>query len=211
MSKFRMLAYTGARIESPFWGPVVIDISGIKTKAKVPVLREHSRASIVGVVTKIFKDVSALYAEGKFSESTKDGAECRNLLSEGFPFEASIGVFASKVERLEKGEGALVNGKSFSGPGSIWRESQVREVSFVSLGADSATRVDQLAASAPVAEELRRELGDELTRDLNTPEVELAKRAAELAKKDGIDLRLATDRALADDPDLARRYYATFI
>lgn len=144
MKKFKVNAYTGARIADPFWGAFVIDVSGIRTPpGKMPVLREHIRTRPVGVLVKTLKKKNQFSGNGYFLSSA-DGKECEALLREGFPFECSVGIRFEQVEVLEKDEIAPVNGSSFKGPGTIVRQSFVREVSFVSLGADSHTSISNL-------------------------------------------------------------------
>lgn len=134
---FALTGYTGKAIDTWF-GKVVFNIKGIKTKAKIPVLREHQRDRVVGF-GEAFKDESNFYVRGEFSGATKDAQEVLNLADEGYPWQASVGIWPKKVSLLGKDAKVKVNGKEFSGPGEIWEESEVGEISFVSLGADDNT------------------------------------------------------------------------
>lgn len=135
--EFLITAYTGAKISSWF-GDIMIDIPGIQTKEKMPILREHFRDRVVGYGDAWKED--NFYISGKFSNSTQDAKEVMALADEGYPWQASISVRPTKVERLEdKKIKAMVNGSQVEGPLEIWRESKVGEVSFVSLGADDNT------------------------------------------------------------------------
>ena len=142
-----MLAYTGAVIQLSWWGRVVFDLAGMRLDDKLPALREHDRGRAVGTVDGHTKELSALKAQGYFV-STPDGLEVAGLIKEGFPYQASIGIFPETVEELKEGASAQVNGGEFQGPGVIVRQSYCREISFVSLGADAGTSVAALAASA---------------------------------------------------------------
>lgn len=161
--RFKMLAYTGEPLSSLFWGELIIDIQGISTGPRLPALRQHEPTRAVGVIDTIHKDREGLTAEGYFL-STLDGQECQSLLEQGYPMQASIGVWADTVEEVEKGKKALVNGRTLNGPAVIWRTSHVREISFASLGMDKNTSVS-IAASAEFGQEweasadLRREFG----------------------------------------------------
>jgi uncharacterized protein YoaH (UPF0181 family) len=146
-NRFRMLAYSGAVIQSAWWGRVVFDISGIRLDDKLPALREHARDRVVGTIDGHTKEQAALNAQGYFMGTT-DGLEVASLIKEGFPYQASVGIFLETVEELEAGASAQVNGGEFQGPGLIVRQSYCREISFVSLGADAGTSVAALAASA---------------------------------------------------------------
>lgn len=135
---FLITAYTGADIDR-FWGKLVIALAGIKTKKKTPVLREHERDRVVGS-GKLWTDENGLYASGDFSKATMDAKEVLELADEGYPWQASMYIKAKKVKVLESDkETEVVNGREIKGPADIWLESEVGEVSFVSLGADSET------------------------------------------------------------------------
>jgi hypothetical protein len=84
--------------------------------------------------------------EGLFSTATEDGAEVGKLLEEGFPWQASVGIFEGSTEFVREGEETEVNGHKLKGPGTIFRKSTLREVSFVALGADRQTSAEAFAA-----------------------------------------------------------------
>jgi len=149
--KFRVKAYTGQEVRSPWWGRLVFDVSGMRLEPKFPILREHEHFAPVGTGMRSYKADGALWAEGVLL-SNRHGDEIQKLMEEGFPLQASVGIWALTVEEVRKGETASVNGRSFTGPGAIWRESHVREVSIVVLGADDKTEVMGLAATAGKAD-----------------------------------------------------------
>jgi hypothetical protein len=143
---FLITAYTGAVIDRGWFGKLVVATDGIKVNAKMPVLREHDRSRVVGYSTKAWKENSNLFLQGDFSVKSADGQEVRDLAEEGFPWQASIGVWPKKVKVLDSDkETELVNGQEVAGPAEIWLESYVREVSFCALGADDETAAITLA------------------------------------------------------------------
>jgi hypothetical protein len=145
---FLITAYTGAEVEA-WWGRLLIDVGGIKAAAKMPVLREHLRDRVVGYSTKAWKDKQNFMIQGEFSQKTQDGIEVFNLANEGFPWQASIGVWPEKIQILQSDkETAKVNGREVIGPLEIWRETTVREVSFCALGADAEAAAIVLAVDA---------------------------------------------------------------
>ena len=144
-NKFQMTAYTGAVVESPYFGSMIIDLSGIRYSEKIPALFQHQADRPAGVIDNIEKS-STLTARGYFT-TTPDGKMVYGLIKEGYPYQASIGIWADEIEILDKKETAQVNGRTFPGPGAIWRKSHLREISFVSLGRDADTSVS-IAASA---------------------------------------------------------------
>lgn len=146
--RFRMTAYTGKPMQHWLWGSVVIDLAGLKLAAqKMPILREHLRDRIVGFSEKVSKDGS-VELEGVFSGATDDGQEVEQLLGEGFPWQASVGIDQGSVEFVKEGTEVEVNGQKLRGPGTVFRKSTLREVSFVALGADPKTSAESFAADS---------------------------------------------------------------
>ena len=145
--KFKMKAYTGQALTFPWWGRLVFDISGMRLDPKFPILREHDTLKPAGTGMKSYKAEGALWAEGVLL-SNRHGQEVQQLLEEGFPFQASVGIWPKTIEEVKKDETVSVNGRLFTGPGAVWRESHVREISIVALGADDETEVLGLAATA---------------------------------------------------------------
>ncbi|MFA4904466.1 MAG: hypothetical protein WC600_17165 [Desulfobaccales bacterium] len=139
-SGFMITAYTGAPVERFWGGQLIIATAGIRANAKMPILREHARDRIVGYSIKAWVEGSNFLLQGEFSSKTKDGQEVQALAEEGFPWQASIGVWPSKIKILESDkEKEMVNGQEIVGPAEIWLESYVREVSFCTIGADEET------------------------------------------------------------------------
>jgi hypothetical protein len=137
---FLITAYTGAPVEWFWGGKLIIATAGIKANAKMPILREHARDQVVGHSTKAWKNGVNFLLQGEFSAKTQVGQEVQALAEEGFPWQASIGVWPSKIKILESDkESETVNGQKITGPAEIWLESYVREVSFCALGADDAS------------------------------------------------------------------------
>ncbi|MDX9788897.1 MAG: hypothetical protein RBT11_19125 [Desulfobacterales bacterium] len=151
--RFSVLAYTGKQIDTWF-GAFVIDIKGIKTKAKVPILRSHDHGKIVGWSEKTAKDDAGLSLSGVFSDSTDAGKEVLALADEGFPWQASVGVRPLQIRQLGAKETMEVNGKVLSGPNvEVWTKSLVGEVSVVPWGADNDTSIALLSAGDRVSVE----------------------------------------------------------
>ncbi len=207
---FMITAYTGKPVDTWF-GPLAFDVSGMKAKAKIPALREHKRDRVVGWTTKSWNDGRRFYLDGEFSENTPDGKEVLALAQEGFPWQASVGIWPQRIEVLEKGVKAQVNGESIEGPAEIWRESLVGEISFVALGRDDNTAAIVLSESGqkvPVVIE-RQPLTKEVTamtlEELKTQHPELFKAAFDLGVA-SVDLK-----KLAEDATTAERKRVTDI
>lgn len=140
VSGFQMTAYTGQVIDLGWFGRYVFDVSGMQAKAKIPILREHSRDRVVGWSRKAWADGKNFLISGEFSNSTRDAKEVLSLSREGYPWQCSVGIAPVKIKRLEDAKETLeVNGMTVAGPIEVWLQSKVVEVSFVSLGADDET------------------------------------------------------------------------
>lgn len=135
---FAMLGYTGALITC-FWDDFIIDLNGMTAADRFAILRQHAPDRIVGVATSWNVDAEGFHILGEFSDVTDDAREVLALGREGYPWQCSIGVWPLEVTRLASGSKATVNGREISGPCDIWTKSQVRECSFVTLGADKDT------------------------------------------------------------------------
>lgn len=145
--RFSVLAYTGKLIDWGYWGRFIIDLAGIKlAKAKVPALLNHNRGEIVGTIDQSSSDENGFYVVGSFSKITDAAKEVLGLADEGFPWQASIGVQASKIIQLAKDATMVVNGQTVTGPCDVWTESSVFETSFCPFGADDDTAAVSMAA-----------------------------------------------------------------
>jgi hypothetical protein len=145
--KFSMVAHSGrVMLNHWLWGNLAIDLSGVSIgRKKKPALREHNSNRIVGWTEGINIDEKrGIVAEGIFSEKTEDGRQALELADEGFPWQASIYIPPLVIERVKDGETAEVNGRKIKGPGTIFRKSVLREVSFCALGADEHTSASAL-------------------------------------------------------------------
>jgi len=145
--KFRMIANSGAVIAHPYWGNFAIDLDGLKIgRKRKPALRDHDSQRIVGWTHSIEIGEEGLVAEGTFTESTADGREVLDMLRDGFPWQASVFVPPKRIEKVADGETVSVNGHTLEGPGHVFRESSLREVTFTALGADENTDAAQLSS-----------------------------------------------------------------
>jgi len=137
---FHMIAHSGKVMAHPYWGQFAIDLSGVEIGSeRKAVLREHKSEWIVGQTTSIRRTPKGIEAEGVFSAKTAHGREVRDLADDDFPWQASIYVPPLQIERVPEGSEAEVNGHTLKGPGSIFRKSRLRELSFCALGMDDDT------------------------------------------------------------------------
>ena len=156
-TKFDMIANSGVPFRHPFWGNFAVDLSGMRVPTKsLPVLMDHDVSSRVGFTERFRVNGDGLNVTGVLlSDSASDQARLiRQQSKEGFPWQASISVPPTEILRVEGGETATVNGHELKGPGHIFRSSDLREVSFVTLGADANTSAVLLSASTSANEVL---------------------------------------------------------
>ncbi len=138
---FKMVAYTGEPVRQ-WWldEPVVVDLQGMQIDKKSrPMLRDHRTDQIVGHSTKIENTGKELLIEGIVSSATEHGREVRDLAKDKFPWQASIGAPIRKLEFIGEGTTVVVNGREFTGPIYVARQTILKETSFVALGADDNT------------------------------------------------------------------------
>ena len=148
LKKFKMLAYTGGRMNpSRFYRPVVVDLSGAKLANKtIPILRDHDPSRIVGHGQVQITDKN-ITAEGVISFGNEYAKEVVESSANGFPWQASIGASILEMDVLSEKETAIVNGQSVKGPALIARKVEIYEISFVPLGADKKTSAKVTASN----------------------------------------------------------------
>ncbi|WP_417396905.1 hypothetical protein [Gimesia chilikensis] len=147
---FKMLAYTGGVMYlTGFYLPVVVDLSGMKVTAKSrPALRNHDPLKIVGHTSQIENNGRNLRVAGLISGSNEYSREVEDSSKNGFPWQSSIGARILRISRIAEGETVEANGRKFVGPLLVARQSILKEVSFVPLGADDSTNAKVAAQSA---------------------------------------------------------------
>jgi phage major head subunit gpT-like protein len=152
--KFAIEAYTGAAIRQGWSAePIVIDLAGMKFNQKIPIVMGHdyTMASILGQATSVRAENGRLYVEGEILAESDLAKQVTALAEKGFAWQASVGADVMRHQKVTAGESVTVNGQTFMGPVRIVKASKLREVSFVTLGADDAT-------SARIAAEEAEEL-----------------------------------------------------
>jgi len=137
--RFKITGYSGKVIPNHwFWGNVAFDLSGIKfAKKKTPVLEEHFTERRIGFADKQ-EITDKVTFEGPFLSSAI-AEQIRSDIQEGFPMEASLSIPPSVIEYVGQGASVEVNGHTLKGPGAVFRQAIIDEVSMCVLGADSNT------------------------------------------------------------------------
>ena len=142
--KFSGTAYSGGFVPDY---EVVIDLATTTFNQKLPLLDNHYRGGIVGVVESASAKDHRMVVGGRlFSDMQGSPAErIAQLAQRGVPFEMSVGLYSFTTESIPAGKSVAVNGQVFNGPVNVLRKGQVREVSIVTLGADPKTAVQVFA------------------------------------------------------------------
>jgi hypothetical protein len=122
-----------------------VDLAGLQTSARSrPILKDHNRSLIVGHTDSVAVQGSNLLVTGVISGAGPVAREIVESSRNGFPWQASLGALAERVEFVPKGHKAAANGREFEGPVHIARKATLGEISFVAL--DLVTRRAALQA-----------------------------------------------------------------
>lgn len=160
---FRLVANTGKPMMlNGFADPVVVDMQGARfKKAKTPIIADHDSKARIGHTTdqviltagqsKSMADGTVvngplILASGVVSSKSDTAKSFVADAKDGFPFEVSIGATITRAAFIKEGEQVTVNGSTFSGPLIVAQASLTRELSVLTLGADSDTSVSLAAA-----------------------------------------------------------------
>lgn len=152
-AKLNMTVYSGGVIKNHwYWDDLVMDLDGVKlSKSKYPVLEDHETSRKVAFSGKPMVQEGKLIInpETTVFVDTEVSREFQKLSKQGFPFQSSLRGVPKRVERIEEGSEAMVNGFSLKGPGTVWREWEYMEGSVCVFGWD-----DKTSASAFSKEEI---------------------------------------------------------
>lgn len=178
--KFRIVAYTGAQIRQG-WSrePVVIDVAAMQLPKTVPVVLGHDYqiGSILGQ-GRPFVENGQIIVEGEILAKNPNAEQVLALAEAGYQFQASVGADVRRHQKIDADGVTTVNGTAHIGPVRIVKASSLREVSFVTLGADAETSVAIAAEAAeenPMADSANPKPADEV---IETPKVEASAEVA---------------------------------
>lgn len=156
---FSGVAYSGGlvpshtlnqRIATPTY---VIDLAGMTQGRNVKANLDHKRTQRVGHLTEYDNDGKRLAVTGLLSAAT----EHRDLVanSPDYGWDSSIETNLSQPESVPRGKTAQVNGRSVSGPTTIFRKSVLTGLAFVDRGADPENAITVAASDEPKLTTLR--------------------------------------------------------
>ncbi len=149
-------AYSGAPVPGhtltpPMQGSYIIDLAGTKSGKSPKANLDHKSTQRVGHVTEFENDGKSLTMGGKLSAKTPYRDEVSDSAGDGYEWNVSIEGTLNKPVFLKAGETDIVNGRHIEGPITIFRQSTITELAFVSRGADEGNAVNIAASAAGAA------------------------------------------------------------
>ena len=137
------VAYSGGSFRQ-WWSalPCYVDLSGMRLAEQVCLMYNHDYdpECRLGVI-ETNNDGKTLTIDGEFDTGNP---LAQNIIRAGkkFNWQLSIGAENVKVERVDDGTVETINGNTVNGPALVVRESILREVSIVAIGADAKTSME---------------------------------------------------------------------
>jgi phage major head subunit gpT-like protein len=141
---FTLTAYTGGPVSIPLPPnypnhPVVFDLADTQIAPMVPCLFAHTDTEVVGHANDVLNTGSEILATAVLSGTSDRANEIRDTSNNGYQWQLSVGIAADQLDFLPEGESAFVNNRTMAGPLYLARKAVLREISFVSIGADANT------------------------------------------------------------------------
>lgn len=140
---FSGIAYSGGVI-SEFGEQLIIDLEQTSVETSMPLLLEHDRREVIGVVESAKKGDRGIEISGTlFADIDESAKTIAAKAGRGAKYQMSVGLFGARIEEVPAGSKPVtVNGQQHKGPLLLLRGGTVRETSVVTLGADPATNAD---------------------------------------------------------------------
>lgn len=154
-------AYGGGLMTVAGFGAVVLDVEGIESPERVPLLADHENKieAILGSGLPARAD-GKLTIDGTLSRTSDRARRVIDLHRDGVPLQASIGAEPLETERIAKGRQIVVNGKTIRAEASSFlfvRRARLKHVAIVANGADGTTSVNIAAKAASSSRETNME------------------------------------------------------
>ena len=152
--KFKGVAYAGGRVDGHwYWGRsgVVFDLDSIEIDKPTALLEEHFSSGRVGVVKQV-STTGKIEVEGDFLSNTK-AKEIVQDSDDGFPFQMSMYIDPGSIEEVSNGKSVVVNGQTFEGPITVFRQNRIREFTICTTGADRNTSINAFSGKQQTKQE----------------------------------------------------------
>lgn len=166
------VAYSGEVVTDHwYWDAVVFDLTGVEQAGRLPLLVDHDPGKRVGF-TELAVGGDIRLSNARLLK-TAQGQQIAEEADQGFPWQMSVFIQPTRIERVQAGERVTINGREVVGPVTVFRASRVREVSFTPTGADHRTSAAVFNTGKGV-----KEMPDDNVVELNK---QVAKLSADLA------------------------------
>lgn len=141
----RMLARSAEPINHWYWGKAIHDLEGYRPRRdRIQIDWCHRHDQSIGFADKFTADKQGLWIEGKLVSVREDDLASELIAKSraGIPYEASIDFNGPglRIEEIGEGVKVQVNGRTFEGPGVVFREWPLRSVAVCPFGADHRTK-----------------------------------------------------------------------
>ena len=146
------VAYSGGKLALPDWEiPVVIDLSTATVHDNIPILLYHNGTRRVGTVKAASVEPDKIALSGIIIRALPDAQTVLDVHKAGGAWECSVGTAPIEQKDLEliNSGSVTINGQQVDAPVYVLHNAEIREVSFVSAGADPDTQVEIRASLLP--------------------------------------------------------------
>ncbi len=141
------IAYAGGVItDHSYFNRVVFDLATTTIETPLPLLCNHDRNCVVGVITEASTLGQISISSNLFTSIDDEADEIAAKADAGMPWQLSVGIFPGEISEIQAGVEVFINGQSMIGPLTLFKNNRVREVSVVALGADDKTRASVFSA-----------------------------------------------------------------
>lgn len=136
---FSGIAYAGGVITDHGWyNAVAFDLATTTAETPLPLLFNHS-GSPIGVIETVSIGTQIEIAGRLFADIDDRAKDIADKADRGIKWQLSVGIFPAATENLNANQQHTINGQSFTGEITLLKQNRIREVSFVTLGADDKT------------------------------------------------------------------------
>ena len=146
------VAYSGGKLALPDWElPVVIDLATATVHDNIPILLYHNGTRRVGTVKTASVEPDKISLSGIIIRALPDAQTVLDVHKAGGAWECSVGTAPIEQKDLELVQtgSVTINGQQVDAPVYVLRNAEIREVSFVSAGADPNTQIEIRATMLP--------------------------------------------------------------
>lgn len=138
--------YSGAVMYDAWGDPFIVDLATTEVVEGMPILYEHNRTEIIGVVDSYSKTSQFDVSGELFTDIDETARVIDEKSQRGVKYQMSIGLFDTKRDFINSGL-VTVNGQTFDHPIMVLRDGIIRESSVVVLGYDDDTNAEFFSES----------------------------------------------------------------